>query len=355
MNGIFGMVQLLRMTSVTEEQSEYLKSMELSANSLLSLINDILDLSKIESGKMSIYRSNFSPSRLVNEVLISQRSAIDSGIVDFKVQFSPELPELIYADNLRLKQILLNLVGNAVKFTEKGSITVSAAIMDIEGERFVSFSVADTGIGMSEKTIARLFNPFEQADSSTTRKYGGSGLGLSICKRLVELMNGRIWAESSLGEGSIFHLQIPCKPAVKSDLPIVESDVKESVLSAKPLSILVAEDNIVNMKFADAILKRMGHDVVCVDNGRNAVEACLKRDFDCILMDVQMPEMDGILAMKEIRTKRHLGLKQVPVIALTAHALSGDRENLIAQGFDGYLSKPLILDELVTELNRFCP
>jgi len=355
MNGVIGMSQLLHFTELTAEQQEYLESIELSANNLLALINDILDLSKIEAGKAELHAVDFSLRQSIDDLIATQQSSIAEKRLQVELAIDEQVPDLIYGDQLRCKQILLNLLGNAIKFSERGGITISAALVSRQDDNVViRLGVADTGIGMPPEALERIFNPFEQADSSTTRQYGGTGLGLSICRKLAELMGGRIWAESSLGAGSRFYLELPFllrhtgRPAEAADgldAQIFRSDT--------PLNVLVAEDNPINARYIEALLGRIGHRVVVVGNGQEVLETLKQRDFDCILMDLQMPQLDGFQAVTAIRSReRETGEPHLPVIALTAHALRGDREAILAKGFDGYVAKPVELRLLFTELAR---
>ncbi|QOX78774.1 PAS domain S-box protein [Trichlorobacter lovleyi] len=356
MNGVVGMAQLLRYTQPTREQEEYLDNLELSCKNLLELINDILDLSKIESGKLELESAVFSLRSCIQEVISNQASRIEQKGLQLLNAIDDQVPEQVVGDSLRFKQILLNLLGNAIKFTEAGSITISGTL-SARQETGCTFRlvVNDTGIGMTGETLQRIFNSFEQADSSTTRIYGGSGLGLTICRRLTELMGGRIWAESVFGTGSTFFLELPFT------LPQADGDgTGQAVLPAEPvqtgmdrrLKILVAEDNKLNADTIVAMLKRMGHESLAVSNGREALEKWHASAFNCILMDIQMPVMDGNLAVATIRKQEQKMGGHTPIIAMTAHALHGDRERFLAEGFDGYVSKPVAMQALAAELRR---
>ncbi|MGE3259224.1 MAG: ATP-binding protein [Geobacter sp.] len=355
MNGVIGMAQLLHFTELTAEQQEYLESIELSANNLLALINDILDLSKIEAGKAELHASDFSLRRSIQDLVAIQKPSITEKGLQVELVIDEQAPDLLYGDQLRCKQILLNLLGNAIKFSERGSITISVSLVSRQDDRVViRLRVADTGIGMEPEALERIFNPFEQADSSTTRQYGGTGLGLSICRKLTELMGGRIWAESTLGAGSSFYLELPFELRHTGQIADAAGPFDmQSFGSDTPLNVLVAEDNSINARYIEALLVRFGHQVMIVGNGQEALEALKQRAFDCVLMDLQMPLLDGFQAVEAIRNQeRETGAPHLPIIALTAHALRGDRESILAKGFDGYVAKPVELKQLVEELAR---
>ena len=353
MNGVIGMAQLLSFTELTAEQQEYLDSLELSCNNLLALINDILDLSKIEAGKIELENADFSLRRCIQDVVVTQTSRIHQKGLQLKVEIQDQVPQVVHGDSLRIKQILLNLLGNAIKFTEKGSISIAAGIVASQSTTVtLRLAVSDTGIGMIPEAQERIFQAFEQADNSTTRIYGGSGLGLSICRRLAELMGGRIWVESSLSAGSTFFVELPLTVHARSGATAVPQPEPAALPTGKRLNVLVAEDNKLNAETTIAMLKRMGHQAVLVADGRQALAQSNTAAFDCILMDVQMPVMDGRSATASIRQQEQAIGGHIPIIALTAHALRGDRERFLAEGFDGYLAKPVTLQELADELQR---
>jgi len=353
MNGVIGMAQLLSFTELTAEQQEYLDSLELSCNNLLALINDILDLSKIEAGKIELENADFSLRRCIQDVVVTQTSRIHQKGLQLKVEIQDQVPQVVHGDSLRIKQILLNLLGNAIKFTEKGSISIAAGIVASQSTTVtLRLAVSDTGIGMIPEAQERIFQAFEQADNSTTRIYGGSGLGLSICRRLAELMGGRIWVESSLSAGSTFFVELPLTVHARSGATSVPQPEPAALPTGKRLNVLVAEDNKLNAETTIAMLKRMGHQAVLVADGQQALAQSNTAAFDCILMDVQMPVMDGRSATASIRQQEQTIGGHIPIIALTAHALRGDRERFLAEGFNGYLAKPVTLQELADELQR---
>ena len=354
LNGVIGNAQLLEMSDLSREQKEYLSAIMLSGSNLLSLINDILDLSKIEAEKITLELSDFSLRGCFNNVIRTQRSRIANKGLSLKLQIPNEVPDALVGDELRVKQILLNLLGNAIKFTNAGSITLSAAIEEQKsGKALIEFAVTDTGIGIAKAVADDIFKPFVQADSSITRQYGGSGLGLTISRKLAELMGGSISVESTEGAGSIFRVRLP--------FTVVHQVVQEHVAptaapvalwSGAPLKVLLAEDNEINQQFSAAVLKKMGHQVTLAENGRQALAAVDAVPFDLVLMDIQMPVMDGERALAVLREREASTGAHLPVIALTAYALKGDEEKFLATGFDGYVSKPLEVRKLVAEMKR---
>jgi CheY-like chemotaxis protein len=248
---------------------------------------------------------------------------------------------------------MMNLLGNAIKFTETGSISIKALLIGQDKDQIkVRLSVQDTGIGMTTEAMERIFKPFEQADSSVTRKYGGSGLGLTICRRLTELMGGRIWAESSLGQGSTFFVELPLLISNQTVTTEKPHKNRPALFSANQLRLLVAEDNHLNAVALCAMLHKMGHQTEVVTDGQQAIDLWQKSHFHCILMDIQMPVMDGRLAEATIRAEESTMGGHTPIIALTAHALQGDRERFLAEGFDGYISKPVDMVELEAQLAK---
>jgi len=352
MNGIIGMTQLLCMTDLTDEQQEYLGHIETSGRNLLTLINDILDLSKIESGRVELEHEEFSLEHAITEVITSQRQLIDSKGLDVGLTILPDVPPVVLGDELRFKQIILNLLGNAIKFTSRGGVLVSVSVLSrVEHTSAVRISVADTGIGMNPDQVRKVFNAFTQGDSSTTRKYGGTGLGLAISSKLVEMMGGSIHVESTPEQGSEFSVTIPFVTGSHLPEPITVACEMDQ-WNGSYYSILVAEDNAINQKFIRTILNKMGHSVSCCDNGEQAVDSWRNGRFDCILMDVQMPVMSGEEALQQIRKEEMAKGGSIPIIALTAHALKGDREYFLRNGFNGYLAKPLQIDELKSILNH---
>ena len=357
MNGVIGMAHLLRGTALSDEQAQYLESIELSAGTLITLIGDILDLSRVEAGRMELDEVDFSLRQSIQELIVSQRFAINEKQLTIETVIDDNLPDLLRGDQLRMRQVLLNLLGNAIKFTEQGSITVSARLVDLaEGRVLLRLSITDTGIGMSEAAMANMFAPFTQADSSTTRRYGGSGLGLAICQRLAELMGGRIWAESRQGVGSSFHVELPFRLPEQPALPqswVPQTTMPQQAPSPlRPLNLLLAEDNRINAEFICKVLERQGHRVCLVMDGEQALQRWAEQPFDCILMDVQMPVMGGDEATRIIREREQGSGRHIPIIALTAHAMVDERQRLLEQGFDAHVPKPVAIDLLLAELRR---
>ncbi len=355
MNGIMGMAQLLEYTQPTDEQKEYLAAIRTSADSLLTLIDDILDLSRIESGKIELERRDFSLRSSINEVIKSQNPLIQGKGLSIGTDISPAVPDNLAGDQLRLKQVLLNLLGNAVKFTKKGGVTITVTVSERQDDIvLLKIGVMDSGIGINSEAMERIFAPFVQADGSTTRKYGGTGLGLAICTRLAEKMGGRVWAESNEGVGSIFFLQIPftVNEAVPEQNAGWSGDEGPPAWDGPPLRILLADDQEINLVFAARILQRGGHAVSEVRNGREALEKWGEGAVDVILMDVQMPVMNGIEATQAIRERERSVGGHIPIIAVTARALHEERKHILSQGFDGYVTKPFEVDRLLGEVRR---
>ena len=352
MNGVLGMAELLSFTELTPEQREFLECIRSSGDNLLALINDILDLSKIEAGKVELEYADFSLRRAVNDVATTQISNIHKKRLQLHLEFDEQLPEIVKGDQLRFKQILLNLLSNAVKFTDQGEIDVTVQLQEQQQfSTLVRVTVRDSGIGMTSEAQQRIFEPFAQADSSTTRRYGGTGLGLTICRQLAHLMGGVIRLESIPGQGSSFHLELPFGISSTAQLQDQQRAV-QLPWDGPDLTVLVAEDNSTNMQYIRGLLARLGLRMVETGNGAEALERWQQGGIDLILMDIQMPELSGDQATLLIRQQEHQQGGHVPIIALTAHALRGDRERLLEAGFDGYLAKPFSLMLLQEELLR---
>lgn len=351
MNGILGMTQLMLDTPLSALQRDYLDTIHSSSEALLSLLNDILDFSKLEAGRVDLELMNFSVAETIGSVidLLSTKAAEKK--LRLVTLLPSDLPPLQYGDPSRLRQILLNLIGNAIKFTDKGQITVAvdAAPPVSEGRRKHSFSVTDTGIGISPDVRQRLFQSFTQGDTSISRRYGGSGLGLAICRRLVEVQGGEIGVESEPGQGSRFFFHLSYGPAEKTGTREIPP---AKISGALPrLAILLAEDNGVNRKVAAALLQKWGHLVTAVADGREAVEAVEAAQFDVVLMDVQMPGMDGLEATRRIRALSGPA-GHLPIIALTANAMPVDQQRCLDAGMDDYVSKPIEHTRLFAALER---
>ncbi|MGA9183062.1 MAG: response regulator, partial [Candidatus Acidiferrales bacterium] len=499
LNGVMGMTDLALDTELTVEQREYLETVKMSSDFLLTVINDILDFSKIEAGKIDLEAVDFNLRDCLEATLKTVAVRSDEKGLELLCEIAPEVPEMVVADSSRLRQILINLVGNAIKFTDEGEVAVRVRLDAADGDkRLLHFTVTDTGIGIPPEKQKLIFDPFTQADTSTTRKYGGTGLGLSISSRLIKMMGGKIWLESQVGSGTQFHFTTQFKSSEKTvelgsvappevlrgvkalivddnltnrrilegmlkrwemrchsvelgelavaelsaareagepyililtdahmpgmsgftlierirrmpelctatimmltsaghrgdaqrckELgvsayllkPIRQSELREAIARvlgarekpgaiplltryslqdardpAEVLRILVAEDNVVNQRLATRLLEKRGHRVVLAANGREALEALERACYDLVLMDVQMPEMDGMEATAVIREKEKLTGKHLPVVALTAHAMKSDQEQCLAAGMDGYLTKPIRQQELDELLDKY--
>ena len=357
LNGVLGMMQLMLETPLNGEQRECLELAMNSGRSLIQIIGDILDLSRIESGRMEVREEAFSLEKTISSLESAfLNEAAGKGLPPVRYQLDPALPAVLLGDSGRLRQVLFNLVGNAVKFTERGDVRVRAYPESIEdsGRLNLCFEVSDTGIGIPADRLESIFEPFIQVDGSYTRKYGGTGLGLAIVKRLVEVMDGTVQVESQVGMGTVFHVRIPMK-ALQGES---SAEAEPSAVIAPPeamnpmssLRILLAEDDFSNQLLARRMLEKQGHTVAWVENGREALAALGKKAFDLVLMDVQMPEMDGTEATREIRKDERF--RNVPIVAMTAHAMAGDRERFLAAGMDDYLAKPIDMEELKKVLAR---
>lgn len=359
MNGIIGMTGLALDTPLNEEQREYLRLVKSSADALLTLINDLLDLSKIEAGKLDIHTSDFCLRELMDEIVsVLSLRARQKGL-KMSCRLASDVPERVHGDSDRLRQILINLIGNAVKFTDLGEVAVSAEMESLEKDSgIVRFTVTDTGIGIAADKQAIIFEAFAQVDSSATRKYGGTGLGLAISSNLVAMMGGRIWVESSPESGSSFHFTARFGLEKKSARIAASEDEPESSFhsierSDHSLRVLLAEDNPVNQRLVVRLLEKRGHAIIVARDGREALEAFERERFDAVLMDVQMPDMNGLEATAAIREKERATSRYTPIIAMTAHAIKGDRERCMEAGMDGYIAKPIKPDEMFRVLEEF--
>ncbi|MCC2657165.1 MAG: barA 4 [Panacagrimonas sp.] len=355
MNAVLGMMQVLGRTALDPQQTEFLDQAESAAVSLLGILNDILDLSKIEAGKLRLDPQPFALRHLVDEVVGMCSSQIGSRPVLLDVQIDEDLPDTLVGDSLRVRQVLLNLVGNSVKYTERGTIRVRLRLLERDGKRVVlGCEVIDTGIGMSRDQIARVFDSFEQAESTTTRRFGGTGLGLPISRSLVRMMGGDLGVESEPGRGSRFHFQLSLRIAPNLAAEGVNVQTGRRIQNRLAgLRVLVVEDNLTNQIVARELLRREGAHVTIAANGREGVDAALRPEarFDVVLMDVQMPEMDGYEATAVIRGTP--GCQGLPVIAMTANAMPADVAACLAAGMNAHVGKPFQLDRLVECILRF--
>jgi signal transduction histidine kinase/ActR/RegA family two-component response regulator len=357
MNGILGMTELALDTELSKEQFEYLTTVKSSADGLLIIINDILDFSKIEAGKLDLEWIAFSLPHCVEQTLrLLEVRAHQKGL-DLSFKIAPEVPETIVGDAIRLRQVLINLLGNAIKFTDQGFVRLEVGLQSAAEGRFaLEFAVHDTGMGIPLEKQKSVFQAFAQADGSMTRRFGGTGLGLTISSRLVAMMGGAMSVESQIGKGSCFRFTIRVPGAGESaqghPAEVVPDGTRLLQTPHTASRVLLAEDNLVNQRLVLRILEKKGHRVTVVANGKEAVEAWAREPFDVILMDVQMPQMTGYEATEAIRRSEQATGRHIPIIAMTAHAMKGDRERCLACGMDDYISKPVRLRDLVETLEK---
>jgi signal transduction histidine kinase/ActR/RegA family two-component response regulator len=353
MNGVIGMMALLLNTPLNREQREFAETARACGVSLLRLVDDILDLSKMEAGKLGLDSVEFDPHDVVSSALDIVRCSADSKGVALAVEVRPNVPGRLIGDPGRLRQVLLNLLSNAIKFTEQGRVLITAGLAYSEAARaHIRFSVVDTGIGIPAELQARLFTPFTQGDTSMNRSTGGTGLGLALSKKLVHQMGGTISVESTPGQGSTFTFDACFQLSAGAGLQGSSKPVAVAVPQPEPASltgrrVLVAEDNPVNQRLVHALLRKLGMESRLTPNGAEALACFRENGFDLVLMDCQMPEMDGYEATRQIRNHEiRTGRKRTPVIAVTAFAMNGDRERCLEAGMDDYMSKPVHLDAL---------
>lgn len=358
MNAVIGMTGLLINENLNAEQRDCVNTIRSSGEVMLEIINDLLDLSKIDGGMMELERQPFTLQDCIDEAI--DLVAVNATVKDLKLGYSVEdgTPLMIIGDPARLRQILVNLLSNAVKFTEKGEVSVSLSSTELKGNSYdIHFAIKDTGIGIPQDKADRLFQPFSQVDASMARKYGGTGLGLAISKKLVEMMDGRIWAESEAGKGSTFHFIIQAESTsderIDPGSACKSSELLKNAIDQDfdlDLSILLAEDNAVNQKVTQKMLNKLGFRADVAANGVEVLQALERRPYDVVLMDVQMPEMDGLEATKAIRLNCSEGPK---IVAMTASALKGDREMCLDAGMDDYICKPVRIQDLARVLRRY--
>lgn len=365
MNGIIGMTELVLDSVLTGEQREYLEMVRISADTLLDLINNILDFSKVEAGRMELEKIEFELEPLLTNTLKCLKVQALGKTLHLTSSISDDIPVKLVGDPTRLQQLIMNLVGNAIKFTKNGEIClkvdpepVNGAIAGANDVCRLHFSVSDTGIGIPSDKLDLIFKSFTQVDGSTTRKYGGTGLGLAICSKIVDLMGGGIWVDSEMGKGSTFHFTANFGAAVESSqiapenvsaTTPIEQVIRGANESCRKLMILVAEDNLINQRLTAAVLEKRGHSVVLVSNGKEVLKALQRKKFDMVLMDLQMPELDGFETTSIIRDGVYPSINHnIPIIALTAHVRKEERDRCLAAKMDGFISKPLCTKELIS-------
>lgn len=355
MNAIVGLTYILAQgKTAPERQKEFLHTLQLSASSLMELINNLLDISKIENESVELESIPFDLKQLLHEIAsIINVKAVEKGI-NLQFEFDPQLEGNFIGDPTRLKQVIMNLVGNSVKFTEHGVVTIKARMDSTSThDEVVNIDIIDTGIGISEGKIDGLFNKFSQADSSITRKYGGTGLGLAITKKLIELMNGEINVVSKSGKGSTFTVRIPYRRATFNNSPLATAGQFKAMPKTNIQRILLAEDSPANILVATSILEILGYEYDTANNGEEALAKFKGNHFDLLLMDVQMPKLDGYSATRLIRQfEASNSNARTPIIGITAHALSEDRDKCIQAGMDDYLSKPFRQEQLEEKINQ---
>lgn len=359
MNGIIGLTDLMLYSEVSPSQQEYLSMIKSSSRALLDIINEILDFSRIEAGTLTLGVAPFRLREMMQDTFVPLAVRAQEKSLVFHWEIAPDVPDTLDGDAGRLRQVMINLVGNAIKFTETGEVAVSITQQSgaPEGKVVLLFAVRDTGIGIPHDKQSTIFQPFQQADSSITRHYGGTGLGLAISSQLISMMGGNLQVESDPGHGSIFHFSVALHKTVKPK-PVQQPDKRLVLAQAdRPLDILLAEDNAVNRMLAVRLLNKVGHRVIVAENGREALDCWSKQRPDVILMDVQMPVMDGLEATQLIRQEEAsagVASGRTPIIALTANAMSRDREKCLQAGMDGFLSKPFNAPDLLAVLEQTC-
>ncbi|MBI3462367.1 MAG: response regulator [Planctomycetes bacterium] len=356
MNAIIGMTALALEEELPPAAREQIQTVESSAAVLLELLNQILDFSRLESGHLSLEWIAFDLRETVRDAVQSLAVKAQAKGLELEYQVAPDVPDKIAGDPLRLRQVLVNLLDNAIKFTSAGRVRVDAAVQPNSRSRpALLFSVSDTGIGIAPDVQERIFAPFTQADASTTRSYGGTGLGLAISSNLVELMGGRLWVQSELGKGSTFFFAIGLSVAADAESLPRAGEGGESPFAAphaRSLRVLIAEDTPANQRLIAQILQKRGHQTDVAADGREAVAMASTHHYDVVLMDIQMPLMDGFQATHSLRALQAPGEPRLPIVAMTAHAMRGDRERCLAAGMDGYLSKPIDRAKLVETIER---
>ncbi len=355
MNGVIGMTNILMETQLTDEQREYLDIIEISGTNLLSIINDILDFSKIEAGQVELENVAFNLRQNLEEVVKMLHSRAQGKGLKLFLSISSEVPEMIKGDPVRLKQIVMNLANNAIKFTNEGNVSIFIEpVWQNEVQLMMKCRVTDTGVGISEKSREKLFKEFSQADVSTTRKYGGTGLGLKISYDLVRLMGGEIGVESEEGNGSVFWFTAGFGKMLKAELEKFDQEKQKD--DVKGISILLVEDNYISQRVARTSLEKDGFtNLEIAENGRVAIRMFEKKEYELILMDIRMPVMDGLEATEKIRELERSNTQRRPsyIVAFTAYAVEGDKERFLEAGMDDYIAKPFMPEELVRVIMKY--
>jgi signal transduction histidine kinase/CheY-like chemotaxis protein len=352
LTGVIGMADLVLQSELVPTQREHVGVLRQSASGLLGILNDILDLSKVDVGRMELQLETFDPRQCADEAVQTLAATAQGKGIGLSSDWEGEVPRRVLGDPLRLRQ---NLLGNAVKFTDTGEVALRASCRRLEapdehGGLELQFSVSDTGMGIPASQQAQIFEAFRQADNSLSRRYGGTGLGLAICKQLAELMDGRVWVESEMGRGSVFHVTLKMREASLTPVPLPSPALAGA--ASGPRRILLVEDNAVNRRVIVGLLQKYGHTIESAENGREALEALAESDYDLVLMDVQMPVMDGLEATRRIRGMEGRGARRMPVVGLTALAMKGDREICLGAGMDECIHKPIDLALLLNAIER---
>ena len=357
LNGILGMAQVLEMGALDPEQREQVQTILDSGRNLMALLNDVLDLSKIEAGKIAVVKADTDLIHTLRGLYRLWKPKAEESGLDFNLSLDADLPHVLNFDAVRVRQCVSNLISNAIKFTSQGRVEVFVTAKTLaDGQNLVKIRVSDTGLGMDEETMSRLFRPFTQADDSTSRKFGGTGLGLSITRSLAELMGGEASVRSEIGRGSEFTFTFIAGDAtlqhrVMDASGAIDEDQTRSRLKSSNMRILLVDDHPINRHVAGLFLRPFNMRVVEAANGKEALAALEREAFDMVLLDVHMPIMDGVETIRHIRTSQ-AAWNNIPVIALTADAMSGDKERYLAMGMDGYVSKPIAEQDLISEINR---
>ncbi len=373
LNGIIGMLRLTLETDLSGKQRKNLTAAKTSADCLLGLLNDVLDISKIDADQLLLEEHPFHFAELIDDIGLIFSSAMKEKKINFHLSVAENIPKVVIGDSLRVRQIIINLLGNAIKFTEHGSISLQARkVAEDQDAVTIEVKVEDTGIGIAADKLETIFDSFSQADTSTTRQYGGTGLGLAICKRLIDIMNGEIQVTSTEGRGSCFSFTVQLKTGAPDQLQKEPEAIGQVHAPQRPLSILLVEDNALNRDVARMTLENSGHRVLTAENGIEALEVLAKSKVDIIFLDIQMPKMDGLTAARYIRDceqgmlpkdpnlqdllqqlRERLHGARTPIIALTAHAMHEDRQRCLAAGMDDYLTKPFQPDQIEAVLARY--